>query len=243
MNARVSHLWGLKRCVNGKISTLHELGAKGNPPRKLVPVKGLGTASHKEERQPQRWKTSAIYNLCWFPWALRVSFLPISMGVTLSQMQLGYKSWVTSKQNPRKSGLKKYKTTAKRKQAEAAGRLWWKVFYQNSVKQPWENWSAQAMRAATCLVSPVETCPESHHSNLSWLLMWRGHPVKHTLGKKPMAGLPKGFKESKVGQKTQDAHTREHYHMPNPALDTGNILPSTKNLQSRCWESNCRVKT
>ena len=55
---------GIERCVNGKRSTLHELGVKGNLPRKLVPVKGLGTASHKEERQPLRWKTSAIYNLC-----------------------------------------------------------------------------------------------------------------------------------------------------------------------------------
>ena len=69
-------------------------------------------------------------------------------------------------------------------------------------------------------------------------------PSRQThFGEKPMAGLPKGFKESNVGQKTNGAHTRGHYHVPDPALDTGNILSSTKNLQSGCWESNCGVKT
>lgn len=41
-------------CIHGKISTLSGLGVKGNPPRKLVPIRDLGTAPHKEGRQSQR---------------------------------------------------------------------------------------------------------------------------------------------------------------------------------------------
>ena len=40
-------------------------------------------------------------------------------------------------------------------------------------------------------------------------------PSRQThFGEKPMAGLPKGFEESKVGQKTNGAHTGGHYHVP-----------------------------
>lgn len=53
-----------------------------------------------------------------------------------------------------------------------------------------------------------------------------------------MAGLPEGFKDSKVGQKTNGAHTGRYYPLPNPAADIGNTHSSTENLQSRFWKSN-----
>lgn len=55
-----------------------------------------------------------------------------------------------------------------------------------------------------------------------------------------MAGLPEGFKDSKVGQKTNGAHTGRYYPLPNPAADIGNTHSSTENLQSRFWKSNGR---
>ena len=55
--------------MNGKISTLHELGVKGNPPRKLVPVKGLGTASHKDRKA-----ASEMEDIC------HLQFMMISLG-------------------------------------------------------------------------------------------------------------------------------------------------------------------
>lgn len=39
--------------INGNRSTLSGLGFKGNPPRKLVPIRDLGTAPHKEGRQSE----------------------------------------------------------------------------------------------------------------------------------------------------------------------------------------------
>lgn len=45
---------GYPWCITGKISTRSGLGVKGNPPRKLVPIRDLGTAAHKEGRQSQR---------------------------------------------------------------------------------------------------------------------------------------------------------------------------------------------
>lgn len=102
MNARVSHLWGLKRCVNGNRSTLHELGVKGNPPRKLVPVKGLGTASHKDRKAASEMEDICHLQFMMISLGCKSQFSPNSQWVTLSQMQLGYKSWVTSKQESKK---------------------------------------------------------------------------------------------------------------------------------------------
>lgn len=73
--------------------------------------------------------------------------------------------------------------------------------HSGKVKQPWENRSVQAMRAATYLVSPVETCSESHHSNLNRLLMWRGHPVKHTLGRSQWQAFLRGSKNLTLARK------------------------------------------
>lgn len=130
------------------------------------------------------------------------------MGVTLSQMQLGYKSWVVCKQSPRKPGLQKNKITAQPKQSEAARRLV-ESLQPELTQIKWskhEKVGARTSRRKQTgrnlkLASPVETCPESHHSNLNWLFMWKGHSVKHTLGRCQWQASLRGSKTLRLARK------------------------------------------
>ena len=113
------------------------------------------------------------------------------MGVTLSQMQLGYKSWVVCKQSPRKPGLQKNKKNSKTKTSWSSRETLVESLQPELTQiklSRHEKVGARTSRRKQTgrdlkLASPVETCPESHHSNLNWLLMWKGHSVKHTLGR------------------------------------------------------------
>lgn len=160
------------------------------------------------------------------------------MGVTVSQMQLGYKSCVVSSRTQENQAVRKIeslKTKPKLEQPKDRPGL------SNHEKV---RVCVQRRKQTGCSlkhVSPVRTCPESCPSSLfKWLLMWKGHSAKHSLGRCQWQTSLRGWKGPE-GREGNWADKEGHYCVPNPASDTGSARPGAQDPQSRCWEPNCAV--